>query len=357
MNSSERIKKVLIGKIPDRVPLCEVSFWPKTIERWRKEGLPHDKDPIEFLGMDRIRFLYYRMGFYLESKILEEKDDKIIYIDEFGNKRIDWKPDSPNYGIPHVIEHSLKDRNDWDRMKEYLKAEEKRIPDDLFKSYIEGRKNGDFIALTIEEPAWFILERTFGFEKALPLFIDDRDFVIEIMERVTDFNLGMCKLIFNKGIIPDALWFWSDLCYKNGMLFSPKIFKEIVMPFHKRIKKFCEENNLFLIFHCDGYVKEFIPLLIEEGIDAIQPLEARCGNDVREYKKIFGDRITLFGNISSDILSTDKERIKKEIEGKMKIAMENGRYIFHSDHSIPYTVSFENYKYAIEIAKEIGRYK
>lgn len=186
--------------------------------------------------------------------------------------------------------------------------------------------------------------------------IEEKEFVLEIMKKVTEFNLKMCEIILKKGIIPDVLWMWSDLCYKNGMFFSPRIFKELVQIFHKEIKNFCIKNNLFLIFHCNGYVKEFIPLLIEEGIDAIEPLEARCGNDVREYKKLLGDEITLFGNISSDILSLKKEDIKKEIESKVKVAKEKGRYIFHSDHSIPSTVSFENYKYAIEIAKEIGKY-
>lgn len=38
MNSDERIKKVLAGKVPDTVPLCQTGFWPQTIKRWRNEG-------------------------------------------------------------------------------------------------------------------------------------------------------------------------------------------------------------------------------------------------------------------------------------------------------------------------------
>ncbi|MCX7917312.1 MAG: hypothetical protein N2589_04210 [bacterium] len=111
MSSSERIRMVLEGKIPDRVPICKISFWPKTIERWKKEGIPEDIDPIEYLR------------------------------------------------------------------------------EDLIRTYLEGRTKGDFIALTIEEPAWFILERTFGFENGLPLFIEEKDLVVEIMEKVVDFNI------------------------------------------------------------------------------------------------------------------------------------------------------------------------
>jgi uroporphyrinogen decarboxylase len=37
-------------------------------------------------------------------------------------------------------------------------------------------------------------------------------------------------------------------------------------------------------------------------------------------------------------------------------AKENGGYIFHSDHSVPSSVSFESYCLAIELAKQYGAY-
>jgi len=55
-------------------------------------------------------------------------------------------------------------------------------------------------------------------------------------------------------------------------------------------------------------------------------------------------------------LSSDKESIRKEVENKVSIAKEGGGYIFHSDHSVPPSVSLENYRFAIEVASEIGKY-
>jgi hypothetical protein len=63
MNSRERIIETLNFKIPDRVPIFESSFWPATIERWHREGLP---DAIrescqihEYLGMDMVCFISF----------------------------------------------------------------------------------------------------------------------------------------------------------------------------------------------------------------------------------------------------------------------------------------------------------
>jgi uroporphyrinogen decarboxylase len=99
-----------------------------------------------------------------------------------------------------------------------------------------------------------------------------------------------------------------------------------------------------------------IPKLIEAGFAAIQPLEAKCGQDVRVLKERFGNKITFFGNIDIRKLSGTKQEIEDEISSKLPIAMKGGGYIFHSDHSVPPTVSFDNYRYAIELLEKYGRY-
>lgn len=129
------------------------------------------------------------------------------------------------------------------------------------------------------------------------------------------------------------------------------------MPFHQEIAKFCHENGMALILHCDGDIRQLLPLFIEAGFDCIQPLEARCGNDVRQLKPIYGTKITFFGNISTDIMSSSKAKIEEEVVSKITVAKEGGGYIYHSDHSIPPTVSFENYIFVIELAKKYGKYE
>jgi uroporphyrinogen decarboxylase len=38
------------------------------------------------------------------------------------------------------------------------------------------------------------------------------------------------------------------------------------------------------------------------------------------------------------------------------VAMKDGGYIFHSDHSVPPDVSWENYQYVIEMVHRYGTY-
>ncbi|MBU0715474.1 MAG: hypothetical protein KJ964_08975, partial [Verrucomicrobia bacterium] len=93
------------------------------------------------------------------------------------------------------------------------------------------------------------------------------------------------------------------------------------------------------------------------GFDCIQPLEARAGNDVRKLKKEYGSDIAFFGNINMDVLARGIAReIEAEVVSKVMVAKEGGGYIFHSDHSVPPTVSFESYRLAVDLARKHGGY-
>jgi hypothetical protein len=48
--------------------------------------------------------------------------------------------------------------------------------------------------------------------------------------------------------------------------------------------------------------------------------------------------------------------IEEEIRRKFEVAMLGGGYIYHSDHSIPKNVSFEQYKRTIALVRKYGQY-
>ena len=62
------------------------------------------------------------------------------------------------------------------------------------------------------------------------------------------------------------------------------------------------------------------------------------------------------GNIDMDVFATTRERIREEVERTMLSAKGSHRYLFHSDHSVPDTVSLRDYSYALEVAREAAWY-
>jgi len=98
-----------------------------------------------------------------------------------------------------------------------------------------------------------------------------------------------------------------------------------------------------------------LPQLVEIGLDALNPIEIKAGMDLAVLKKDYGDRLVFHGG--ADALLLDKPgRILPYIEETLPVLKENGGYIFSSDHSIPNTVSLENYWAIVEAVKKFGAY-
>jgi uroporphyrinogen decarboxylase len=112
-----------------------------------------------------------------------------------------------------------------------------------------------------------------------------------------------------------------------------------------------------MILHSCGYVTEFMPLFIEAGFDCIQPLEVKAGNDLVALKQQYGDRLAFMGGIDVRAMADpDPAAIEREISSKIPLAKQGGGYIYHSDHSVPDNVSFEQYTRVMELVAEHGEY-
>ena len=340
--------------MPGRVPLAEICFWPETLKRWRQEGLPVGADVYDYFGIDKI-FIHYPFdgSLLLEPRVIEDNKDYKVELNSDGVTMQSWKT---TYAPPSEIDFLIKNHEDWKRLKHRFEIHAERFQKNIEIEFQKATGSNLLRIVSPFEPLWYVL-RTLGFVRALEAMALEPEFIDDMVGTYTDFILSMLQMLIEKGLKYDGLWFFSDLCYKNGMLFSPRLYQERFQSYHLKIARFCRENRLLLMLHCDGDVREFLPLLIETGFDCIQPLEARAGNDVRKLKAEYGTQLCLFGNINMDILARgDQGEIADEVISKVECAKQGGGYVFHSDHSVPPTVSFENYCLALELAKKHGNY-
>lgn len=367
MTSSERFRAALSGSDMDRIPMYELSYWPQTLDRWHKEGLPTGIAPQHYFNLDSVGFFSYDGSLRLPSEVLEEDAQYITTSDSNG---VYYRSSKLEYATPVGIRAAVQTIEDWERYRTSLEILEGRIPkkmdfepvtglptlSDGFDAYYRlCRKEGRFTILTPVDPIWYAL-RVLGEEQSLYTLGEDPDFIQRIVEDYAAFNERMMYRLLDSGYRFDAVWVFSDLCYKNGMLFSPEFFRQSVLPTFKRNIDLCHEAGSRFIFHCDGDISRLAPLLIEANVDCLQPLEARAGNDLVDLVGLYGGRISFMGNISADTLSMSKDKIQEEMERKLPPAIATRRYIFHSDHSIPPGVSMENYAYAIDLARRLGQY-
>ena len=65
----------------------------------------------------------------------------------------------------------------------------------------------------------------------------------------------------------------------------------------------------------------------------------------------------MFGNIDIMVLATnDRDMIENEVRAKLAAGMQCRGYVFHSDHSVPPSVSWPTYQFVRQLVDRHGSY-
>jgi len=353
MTSRERTLTQLTGGVPDRIARTD-SPWSETIRRWRQEGLGEEEDVGRRFGFDLAGIGGCDTSLRLPTETIEDCDEYCIHRDANGVLRKDFKRDSGH--TPQWLEHTIKTPEDWFEHKERLVPCDERVDKEkLPKQYAELRERDLFIHFTHTE-AYEMSWPVWGQVGIFTTMMDRPDVIEDVFKTYTDLIIALAQNVLDLGVDFDGAWFWGDLGYRNSQLFSPALYDQLLFPHHQRMCRFFNDLGKPVILHSCGRIQELIPRFIEAGFAAIQPLEAKANQDVRELKKIFGNQIVFFGNIDIRTMSTTKEAIEEEMRTKITAAKEGGGYIYHSDHSVPPTVSWENYQFVMECVDRFGNF-
>lgn len=159
-------------------------------------------------------------------------------------------------------------------------------------------------------------------------------FIHEIMDEYTKVNIEIIKRLADAGV--DIITFGDDLGYKENAFFSLKVFREFILPYHKRIYEVCRKRGVLVVLHSCGKVDQFLPDLIDAGLNCIQSLEATAGVDLAGLKESLGDRLCFMGGLdSSGILTygTPKD-VEENVKNSIKAAGQGGGYFVGPSHDI-----------------------
>ncbi|MBI5093479.1 MAG: hypothetical protein HZB26_13690, partial [Candidatus Hydrogenedentes bacterium] len=199
--------------------------------------------------------------------------------------------------------------------------------------------------------------RIMGTENVLEKMAEDPGQVATFIERLGDFLVGIVEgqIAAAKGRLA-GIYIWGDIAYDRGMFFSPTFWREVYKPQVARICAAAHAAGLKTIYHGCGNASLVFDDLIEAGVDAYNPLEAKAGLDVVDLKRQFGKRWAFNGNIDVRVLATnDRDIIRREVLTKLNAA-KGGGYIVQSDHSVPDNVDPASYDYMVQLVREYGKY-
>jgi uroporphyrinogen decarboxylase len=343
MNSRDRVFAALEHRQPDRVPYFECVIDAKVMQALLPGCDYHQfNDWIELDNASQNRSSWSREN----VEIIDER--RGLFRDKWGVIRA-FGPES----TPAPIEGPIKTPED---LKHYTPPDPEA--DDVLGHLPEvvARYKGRKAISAICRDAFFDPAFLRGTARFLMDMIDYPRLVHELIEITQSYNLRAMQRMIAAGA--EVVVLGDDYADKQATLMSPRHFREFILPGLKRSVDAAHQAGAYVIKHSDGNIMGILDMIVETGIDGLNPLEPQAGMDIALVKHRYGDRIALIGNIDCGYLlcQAPVEEVRRVTRQTIRAAAPGGGFCLSSSNSIHSSVKPENLMAMIETWRECREY-
>jgi uroporphyrinogen decarboxylase len=353
LSSHERFHRMFAHQEADRIPVID-SPWDATIERWHSEGMPEGMSYVDYFDLDRFINTHFTDNSpRYPVRTLSETETEITYTSPWGVTMKQWKHAA---STPEFLDFTIVDADSWRKAKERITVSDDRIHWDLLKkNYKNWREQGAWIAPIV----WFGFDVTHswmvGTERVLMALAEDPEWIMDMWNTELETELALLDRVWDAGYTFDSIFWFDDMGYKQNQFFSLRMYRNLLKPFHQKAIDWAHAKGIYAHLHSCGDIRPFVPELVGMGLDALNPLEVKAGMDPCLLKEQYGQDLVFHGGVNA-VLWDQPEAITTEMNRVIPLMKENGGYIFSSDHSVPSSVSLEDFRLIIDLAKKLGSY-
>jgi uroporphyrinogen-III decarboxylase len=336
MNARERVMAALQREEPDRVPYCELGIdraLARQLMGWGAAesqaadleanvySVEEAKAIASALKLDNITYVL-RAPIYAHKHA--GQDGRLFY----GAGMIRTEADLSLLQLPDPTDDAL-----------YAEAA------------AFARQKGEYAACLVTRIGIFPTMLSLGIENFSIALYENRPFIETVLDRYCNWTAAVaeraCQLGFDVFISTD------DMAFKSAPYFSPKVFRDLVLPRYQRVRK---KITLPWVIHSDGNLMPFVDDLVSLGIAGLHPLE-KGAMDIRAVKQAYGDRICLLGNVDLNILGMGTAAdVDSEVRSLIRDVGPRGGYIVTSGNSLAGYLKPENVTALSEAVQKYGQY-
>ena len=175
------------------------------------------------------------------------------------------------------------------------------------------------------------------------------DYVREVFERQCEIALGNLALIHEAvgerlSVIVTSS---TDFGAQNGPFISPDAYRDLFLPFSKRINDWIHKYTTWKTFiHSCGAVAPLVPSFIDAGFDILNPVQtSAAGMDPKLLKEKFGKDIVFWGGLvdtQHTLPFGTKEEVAAEVAERLEIFGADGGFVANAIHNVQAGVPIEN---------------
>jgi uroporphyrinogen decarboxylase len=199
-------------------------------------------------------------------------------------------------------------------------------------------------------PGWMPLFWTaceaFGMQAAMVKMVTQPEIFDGFIQRFHEF----CMDILSRGASGargycDLALLGDDFASQQAMLISPSLWRKLIKPYLAEQVRVLRENDLYVLFHSCGAVREILPDLIEIGVNALLVFQTTArGMDAPSIAREFGGRLAFYGGIDVQQLLSfgSPQQVEAEVCSNVRAFAEYGGYIVANSHHTIATIRGEN---------------
>jgi len=362
MRDSREVIDAIIRRRPAARVGVHDSPWGDTLRLWLTQGMPGDEKGKPVNAVDHFGFDMAGAGGWFNimpkldaSEVVEETPEWRVVRNGAGAVLKWWKNKS---GTPDHIDFAMTSRQIWDRDYRPRLAgpfDRARLGDlDAARERLARRKGQGLWAFFGHMFVWEAMRASMGDYTMYMSLIEDPQWIHDFNRVYLDLYKTAYGILFDEVGLPDGIWIYEDLGYKGSLFCNPNLLEELIFPYYGELVEFFHSYDLPVVFHTCGFTEPALGLIVAAGFDALNPMEAKAGNDALRIARGYGDRLAFVGGLDARILeSGDRQVIRRGVtdlvEGMKRLG---ASYVFGSDHSVSTLVKYDDFRFALDVYRE-----
>jgi uroporphyrinogen decarboxylase len=177
--------------------------------------------------------------------------------------------------------------------------------------------------------------------------LKDSDYVHELMQFTSQVAIR-----FMEAIMPLKVGLSYSEAPASCSLISPKMYRDFIFPYHKKIVDYFKEKKAGIGLHICGYADPILEDMVNTGVTNIS---IDAPSDLAKAAEVTRGKAVLIGNVDTRLFfSGTREEMKQAIKRCLGLAPKDSGYILASGCEVPGVAPPEKVDWFMELANELG---
>jgi hypothetical protein len=336
MNAKERVLAACAFQRPDRIPTFD-TFWEYP-EAWRERlGDPEDLSDIAI-------WVPEEAPFSTRARPLKEAGGWIYEVDSYGrtvrHRQDAFFVETLSVPIPPGTDPDSVQFDPADLDARYLLGKSQTELDAALaqakaRHCVFGKTGGPYLRTTfVRGEAQFLMD-----------IAGDPPLAKALADKMADHLVAVGVEEMRRWSLHDTgMWIYDDMGHNGGPMVGPHAFEQVFLPAYRRmIRAYKEAGARHVFLHSDGDIRPLLDMLVDAGIDGLNPLERRAGMDLLQIRKQYPDLVLVGGMDNTDtLIHGPVERIVAEARAIIDLGREGGVVI--GTHSLSPEIPLERFR-------------